>query len=94
MTIEEAIELVDERMCFGRGKWSEHHQPEIDIYWEAGSMAISALKEKKKWMDAAATTQGFDPEHLTPQDKQDIMDALKYLKERLEEDGRNDKNDP
>lgn len=40
------------------------------------------------------STAGFDPEHLTPQDKQDIMDALNYLRERLEEDGRNDKNDP
>lgn len=81
MTIEEAIELVDDRMCFGRGKWSEHHMPEIDSYWEAGSMAISALIEKKKWI--VTTTQGFDPEHLTPQGKQDIMDALAYLKEKL-----------
>lgn len=36
------------------------------------------------------STQGFDPEHLTPQDKQDIMDALNYLKEKLMEKGYGD----
>ena len=44
MTNEEAIKLIDDRMCFGRGKWSEHHKPEIDIYWQAGEMAIKALE--------------------------------------------------
>lgn len=53
MTREEAIKLVDDRMCFGRGKWSDHHMPERDIYWEAGEMAIKALewpeRKKGKW---------------------------------------------
>ena len=45
MTREEAIKLIDDRMCYGRGKWSEHHMPEIDEYWKAGQMAIKALEE-------------------------------------------------
>lgn len=53
MTEAEAIKLIDERMCFGRGKWSKHHMPEIDDYWKAGQMAIKALKQpmrkKGKW---------------------------------------------
>lgn len=48
MTKAEAIELIDERMCFGRGKWSEHHMPEIDDYWKAGEMAIKALKQPER----------------------------------------------
>ena len=42
------------------------------------------------------STGGFDPEHLTPQDKQDILDALDYLKEKVmeEDDGRSDKDEP
>ena len=45
MTREEAIKLIDDRMCFARGKWSEHHMPEIDDYWNAGKMAIKALEQ-------------------------------------------------
>ena len=45
MTKEEAIKLVDDRMCYGRGKWSKHHQPVIDEYWQAGEMAIKALEQ-------------------------------------------------
>ena len=56
MTREEAIKLIDERMCFGRGKWSEHHMPKIDDYWKAGQMAIKALEQPErkmgKWIDA------------------------------------------
>ena len=44
MTNEEAIKLIDDRMCFGRGKWSEHHRPVIDEYWQAGEMAIRILQ--------------------------------------------------
>lgn len=44
MTNEEAIKLIDDRMCWGRGRWSKHHMPEIDEYWQAGVMAIDALK--------------------------------------------------
>ena len=49
MTKSEAVELIDERMCFGRGKWSKYHMPEIDDYWKAGEMAINAL-EQTAWI--------------------------------------------
>ena len=50
MTKEETIKLIDDRMCFGRGKWSEHHQPVIDEYWQAGEMAIKALDAEPHWI--------------------------------------------
>jgi len=50
MTNEEAIKLIDDRMCFGRGKWSEHHRPVIDEYWQAGEMAIKALEVEPHWI--------------------------------------------
>lgn len=50
MTKTEAIKLIDDRMCFGRGKWSEHHMPIKDIYWEAGEMAIKALETETQWI--------------------------------------------
>jgi hypothetical protein len=50
MTNEEAIRLVDDRMCYGRGKWSKHHQPVIDEYWQAGEMAIKALEAEPHWI--------------------------------------------
>ena len=46
MTEAEAIKFVDDRMCYGRGKWSEHHRPQIDEYWQAGELAINALKKQ------------------------------------------------
>jgi len=49
ITNKEAIKLIDDRMCFGRGKWTEHHQPIIDNVWEAGIIAINAL-EKTQWI--------------------------------------------
>lgn len=50
MTVKEAVELIDNRMCFGRGKWSEHHTPTRDIYWIAGEMAIKALRSNPEWI--------------------------------------------
>ena len=50
MTNEEAIKLIDDRMCFGRGRWSEHHRPVIDEYWQAGEMAIKALEAEPHWI--------------------------------------------
>ena len=44
MKISEAIKWIDNRMCLGRGQWTEHHQPIIDEPWQAGLMAIEALK--------------------------------------------------
>ena len=44
MKTEEAIKWVDDRMCFGRGTFTEHHPPNIDECWQAGAMAIRALK--------------------------------------------------
>lgn len=46
ITPDKAIKLVDDRMCYGRGKWSEHHKPEIDEYWQAGELAMDALKKQ------------------------------------------------
>lgn len=60
MTKAEAIELVDERMCFGRGKWSEHHMPEIDDYWKAGEMAIKALKQPERKKGEWTNENGAD----------------------------------
>ena len=56
MTSEEAIKLIDDRMCFGRGKWSEHHRPVIDEYWQAGEMAIKALKDEPHWIPVTEDT--------------------------------------
>lgn len=70
MTNKEAIELIDDRMCWGRGRWSKHHLPEIDEYWQAGLMAIEALKAQ----DAKPT-----PSQLPSGDtiyRQDAMDAI------------------
>lgn len=46
MTNEEAIKWVDDRMCWGRGTFTENHPPNIDECWEAGVMAIKALKKQ------------------------------------------------
>ena len=46
ITPDEAIKWINDRMCYGRGKWSEHHKPEIDEYWQAGELAIKALKKE------------------------------------------------
>ena len=56
MTNEEAIKLIDDRMCFGRGRWSEHHRPVIDEYWQAGEMAIKALEAEPHWIPVAEDT--------------------------------------
>lgn len=45
MEVSRAIDLVDDKMCWGRGTFSVHHMPEYDEYWQAGEMAIDALKE-------------------------------------------------
>lgn len=51
MTNKEACKLIEDRMCFGRGVWTEHHHPVIDDYWEAGSMAIKALVAQPKYIE-------------------------------------------
>lgn len=68
MTNEEAIKLIDDRMCFGRGKWSEHHRPVIDEYWQAGEMAIKALEQPKtgKWIPVTERLpENNDPVNVT-----------------------------
>lgn len=53
MTREEAIKWVDDRMCWGRGTFTKNHPPNIDECWEAGCMAIKALKSdrpKGEWI--------------------------------------------
>ena len=47
MKTEEAIKWVDDRMCFGRGTFTEHHPPNIDECWQAGMMAIKALRREE-----------------------------------------------
>ena len=56
MTNEEAIRLVDDRMCYGREKWNRHHQPVIDEYWQAGEMAIKALEAEPHWIPVTEDT--------------------------------------
>lgn len=52
MEVSRAIDLIDDKMCWGRGTFSVHHMPEYDEYWQAGEMAIDALKkqEEDKWV--------------------------------------------
>ena len=52
MEVSRAIDLIDDKMCWGRGTFSVHHMPEYDEYWQAGEMAIDALKkqEKDRWI--------------------------------------------
>lgn len=52
MTREEAIKWIDDRMCFGRGTFTDHHPPNIDECWQAGMMAIKALSTEsaQKWI--------------------------------------------
>ena len=64
MTNEEAIKLIDDRMCFGRGKWSEHHRPVIDEYWQAGEMAIKALEVEPHWIPWTGECDLMDNEEV------------------------------
>lgn len=52
MEVSRAIDLIDDKMCWGRGTFSVHHMPEYDEYWQAGEMAIDALKkqEEDRWI--------------------------------------------
>ena len=52
MEVSRAIDLIDDKMCWGRGTFSVHHMPEYDEYWQAGEMAIEALKkqEQDRWI--------------------------------------------
>ena len=55
MEVSRAIDLIDDKMCWGRGTFSAHHMPEYDEYWQAGEMAIEALKkqEHNRWHSVA-----------------------------------------
>ena len=55
MEVSRAIDLIDDKMCWGRGTFSAHHMPERDEYWQAGEMAIDALKkqEEDRWHPVA-----------------------------------------
>lgn len=50
--ISQAINLINERMCYGRGTFSTHHMPEHDEYWQAGEMAIAALEKQEQTKEA------------------------------------------
>ena len=47
MNRAEAIKWIEDRMCQGRGVFTENHPPNIDECWEAGRMAIEALKSER-----------------------------------------------
>ena len=68
MTNEEAIKLIDDRMCFGRGKWSEHHRPVIDEYWQAGEMAIKALEAEPHWIPVTERLPERSGDYLVTRD--------------------------
>ena len=48
MEVSRAIDLIDDKMCWGRGTFSVHHMPEYDEYRQAGEMAIEALKKQEQ----------------------------------------------
>lgn len=75
VTREIAIKLIDDRMCFGRGNWSKHHQPVVDEYWEAGQMAIKALTQTPIVNKTKAETI----------DKEKITDYIKWLLSQIDE---------
>lgn len=82
MTNKEAIELIDDRMCWGRGRWSEHHMPEIDEYWQAGLMAIEALKAKDYASERYADLCAFFSGHRNK--GADILHSREEFKQWLE----------
>ena len=55
MEVSRAIDLIDDKMCWGRGTFSVHHMPERDEYWQAGEMAIDALKKQEEDMWVSVT---------------------------------------
>lgn len=64
MEVSRAIDLIDDKMCWGRGTFSVHHMPEYDEYWQAGEMAIEALKkqERDKWVPCSKRKPDIDSE--------------------------------
>lgn len=95
MTKQEAIKLIDNRMCYGRGKWSEHHMPEIDDYWKAGQMAIKAL-EQSHWIPCSERMPECEQEVLICTKKKSVgRDAYidSIITPAMYEDGTMREND-
>ena len=72
MEVSRAIDLIDDKMCWGRGTFSAHHMPERDEYWQAGEMAINALKKQEgdRWISVT--------ERLPEEDK-DVLVTVHFL---------------
>lgn len=89
MINEEAIKLIDDRMCFGRGKWSEHHRPERDVYWQAGEMAIKALEAEPHWIPVTERLPEEEGEYLVTSVYQYYRDGRKTYKTTVDRWSRN-----
>ena len=75
MKVSRAIGLIDDKMCWGRGTFSAHHMPEYDEYWQAGEMAIDALKkqEEDRWISVTERLPEYGTEVLTQLSDNDIV---------------------
>jgi len=75
MEVSRAIDLIDDKMCWGRGTFSVHHMPERDEYWQAGEMAIEALKkqEEDRWVSVTERLPEYGTEVLTQLSDNDIV---------------------
>ena len=75
MEVSRAIDLIDDKMCWGRGTFSVHHMPEYDEYWQAGEMAIDALKkqEEDRWVSVTERLPEYGTEVLTQLSDNDIV---------------------
>ena len=75
MEVSRAIDLIDDKMCWGRGTFSVHHMPERDEYWQAGEMAIDALKkqEEDRWVSVTERLPEYGTEVLTQLSDNDIV---------------------
>ena len=83
MEVSRAIDLIDDKMCWGRGTFSAHHMPEYDEYWQAGEMAIDALKkqEQKKPIEERRNA-GFEYQvNVCPTCGETLSDCPKYCPE-------------
>lgn len=75
MEVSRAIDLIDDKMCWGRGTFSVHHMPERDEYWQAGEMAIEALKrqEEDRWVSVTERLPEYGTLVLTQLSDNDIV---------------------
>ena len=58
LSVEEAMEYVDARMCYGRYSYSHDNPFRVDECWQAGLQACRALRETK-WNEITYNEQGY-----------------------------------